>query len=279
MNKIIQNNRLVPNIFHLVVESPEIAAAARPGQFVIVIPDERGERIPINIADWDSRKGTIDLVFMVLGVSTRKLASLKPGDFLEAVAGPLGKPAEVARAEEVLLVGGCYGLAGLYPLARALKGNGCRVIFLSEARGQTFLYWEDKIRSVADEFLTILKEDCFRSGEELEKLIIGLKSERPHLARAVVMGCSHLLFMIAEITRKIGLKTRVNLNPIMVDGTGMCGACRVTVNGKTYFACVDGPEFDGHGVDWKEYFERRQAFLSQEEMALLNLGRKIEEAE
>ena len=276
MNKVISLNRLVPNVFHLAVESPEIAAAARPGQFVMVIPDKQGERIPINIADWDRNKGTIDLVFMNIGVSTRKLTRFKSGDYLEAVAGPLGKPAEVDSVREVLLVGGCYGVAGLYPLARAYKENGTQVIFLAEARGQAFLYWEDKIRPVVKEYLTVLREDCFRSGQDLEKIILSLKKQRPGLSKVVVMGCSYLLFTISEIARKTGLRSRVNLNPIMIDGTGMCGACRVTVEGKTYFACVDGPEFDGEGVDWQEYFSRRQTFLSEEEQALINLAKKIE---
>lgn len=279
MNRVILNERLVPNIFHLVVEAPEIASSARPGQFVMVIPDEKGERIPLNVADWDKSKGTIDLVFMNLGVSTRKLAGFKTGDFLKGVAGPLGRPAEVVDFGQVLLVGGCYGLAGLYPLARELKERGNQILFLAEARSRAYIYWENRIRKVADEFLTAFRADCFSSGKHLEEIILGLKSSEPQLSQVVVMGCSYLLFTVSEITRKIGLKTKVNLNPLMVDGTGMCGACRVTVHGRTYFACVDGPEFDGHGVDWQEYFSRRKAFLSQEELALVHLVKKLDSQE
>jgi ferredoxin--NADP+ reductase len=279
MNKVVLGERLVPNIFHLIIEAPEIAASARPGQFVMIIPDEHGERLPLNIADWDKNRGTIEVVFMNLGVSTRKLANFQTGEFLEGVAGPLGQAAEIGQFGHVLLVGGCFGLAGLYPLARQLKERGNRVIFLAEARDQAYLYWESRIKKVVDEFLTLFRTDCFGSGESLAEMILNLKNKKPELSRVIVMGCSYLLFTVSEITRNTGLKTMVNLNPIMVDGTGLCGACRVTVNGKTYFACVNGPEFDGHGVDWEEYFNRRRAFLSQEELALANLEKKVSESQ
>jgi len=274
MNRIRLSARLAPNTFWVEVEAHEIAASARPGQFVMVIPDKKGERIPLNIAHWDKNKGTIEMVFMSLGVSTRKLAAFKAGDFLEGVAGPLGRPAEMANFGQVLLIGGCYGVAGLYPVVRGLKENGNQVIFLAEARSRTYLYWEDRIRKVTDKFITMFRADCFSSGKDLSDIILGLRQESPQLARVIVMGCSYLLFTVSEITRSTGLKTLVNLNPIMVDGTGMCGACRVTVHGKTHFACVDGPEFDGHGVDWKEYFSRRKAFFNQEELALANFESK-----
>jgi ferredoxin--NADP+ reductase len=275
MNKVRLSARLAPNTFWLEVEAPEIAASARPGQFVMVIPDKKGERIPLNIANWDKNKGTIELVFMSLGVSTRKLATFKAGDLLEGVAGPLGRPAEMANFGQVLLIGGCYGVAGLYPVARGLKENGNQVLFLAEARSRTYLYWEDRIRKVTAEFQTAFRADCLSGGKDFSEIILGLSKKSPPLARVIVMGCSYLLFTVSEITRSAGLKTMVNLNPIMVDGTGMCGACRVTVYGKTYFACVNGPEFDGHGVDWKEYFNRRKVFFTQEELALANFERKV----
>jgi len=268
MNRVVLAERLVPNIFRLVVEAPEIARSARPGQFVIVIPDEKGERVPINLADWDQGQGTIDLIFLNLGVSTRKLARFKAGDSIQAVAGPLGRPAEISNFGHVLLVGGCYGLAGLYPLARGFKQAGNKVTFLVEGRDEAFIFWEDREKRISDNYQKVLRADCFASGDDLERAIGKLKDSSPDLSRVVVMGCSYLLFVVSKVTRELNLKTMVNLNPIMVDGTGMCGACRVTVNGQTYFACVDGPEFDGHGVDWTEYFNRRKAFLHQEEQAL-----------
>ena len=277
MTRVLLSERLVPNIFHLIIEAPEIARSARPGQFIMVIPDEKGERVPINLADWDKERGTIDLVFMNLGLSTRKLARFKPGDYLQTVSGPLGRPAETGNFGHVLLVGGCYGLGGLYPLAREFKRLGNRVTCLAEARDESYIFWEEKTKKVSDNYRKALRADCFASGEELGEIIKELKDNNPDLSRVVVMGCSYLLFIVSKITRELNLKTMVNLNPIMVDGTGMCGACRVSVNGQTYFACVDGPEFDGHAVDWVEYFNRRRAFLRQEELALaLYLNRTLD---
>ncbi|MGQ9800849.1 MAG: sulfide/dihydroorotate dehydrogenase-like FAD/NAD-binding protein [Candidatus Saccharicenans sp.] len=275
MNRVVLVERLVPNLYRLVVEAPEVAAAARAGQFVMVIPDEKGERIPLNLADWDHDRGTIDLVLLNLGVSTRKLAKLKPGQMVEGVAGPLGRAPEIPAGAEALLVGGCYGLGGLYPLARELKQAGSRVIFLTEARDPAYLYWQEKLKQFSDVLLTVFRSDCLGPAHELQELIRKIKSSHPDLSQVLVMGCSYLMFKVSEATADIQLKTLVSLNPIMVDGTGMCGACRVSVAGKTYFACVDGPWFEGHRLDWKEYFNRRQAFLSQEEQALVRLDREF----
>jgi len=275
MNRVVLVERLVPNLYRLVVEAPEVAASARAGQFVMVIPDEKGERIPLNLADWDKEKGTVDLVFLNLGVSTRKLANLKTGAMVEGMAGPLGRAPEITATAEVLLVGGCYGPGGLYPLARELKQSGSRVIFLAEARDPAYLYWQEKLKKFSDVFLTIFRSDCLGPAYELRELIRKIKDENPALSLVLAMGCSYLLFKVSEATADTQLKTLVSLNPIMVDGTGMCGACRVSVAGKTYFACVDGPWFDGHGLDWKEYFNRRKAFLSQEEQALITLDREF----
>lgn len=275
MNRVVLVERLVPNLYRLVVEAPEVAASARAGQFVMVIPDEKGERIPLNLADWDAEKGTIELVFLNLGVSTRKLASLSPGEAVAGIAGPLGQAPKIPAGVEVLLVGGCYGLAGLYPLARELKQAGHRVIFLAEARDQAYLYWQEKLQRFSDVFLTVFRSDCLGPVDELREIIRKIRAGHPALSLIMVMGCSYLLFKISEVAADIQLKALVSLNPIMVDGTGMCGACRVSVAGKTYFACVDGPWFEGPGLDWKEYFNRRKAFLSQEEQALVRWDRKF----
>ncbi|MBC7363509.1 MAG: sulfide/dihydroorotate dehydrogenase-like FAD/NAD-binding protein [Candidatus Aminicenantes bacterium] len=268
MYRILKNQRLVPNLYHLVVEVPEVARSAKPGQFVMVIPDEKGERIPLNLADFDKDKGTIELVYLVVGVSTRKLSRIKPGSSLAGVAGPLGRPTEIGRKETVFLVGGCFGPAGLYPIARELKLAGNKVIFLTEARDHAYVYWEDKIKAFADHYFNLFRRDCFDSGKTLETAFNMVKLKYPELSRVLVMGCDYLLHKISTLTSSSGIKIEVYLTPIMVDGTGMCGACRVTVSGKTYFACVDGPVFDGHGLDWVEYFARRQAFLPQEQLAL-----------
>lgn len=275
MNRVVLLERLVPNLYRLVVEAPEVTATARAGQFVMVIPDEKGERIPLNLADWDKEKGTVELVFLNLGVSTRKLASLSPGEVVAGIAGPLGRAPEIPAGAEVLLVGGCYGLAGLYPLARELKQAGNRVIFLAEARDQAYLYWQEKLKRFSDVFLTLFRSDCLGTVDKLRDLIIKIKAGHPTLSLVMVMGCSYLLFKVSEAAAEAQLKTLVSLNPIMVDGTGMCGACRVSVAGKTYFACIDGPWFEGSRLDWKEYFNRRKAFLLQEEQALVRRDRKF----
>lgn len=275
MNRVILSERLVPNLYRLVLEAPGVAAAARAGQFVMVIPDGRGERTPINLADWDRERGTVELVFLNLGASTRKLAALKSGQVVEGLAGPLGRAPEVSGMGSVLLVGGCYGIGGLYPLARELKQAGRRLIFLAEARSPAYIYWEERIKKYADEFLTLFREDCLGSGQNFRELVGEVISKRKDIDLVMVMGCSYLLFKFSEATTGSGLKTLVSLNPIMVDGTGMCGACRVSVGGRTYFACVDGPWFEAGGLDWQEYFNRRKAFLSQEEQALARLDREF----
>lgn len=275
MNRVVLQERLVPNLYRLVLEAPEVAASARAGQFVMVIPDEKGERIPINLADWDRRQGTVDLVFLNLGVSTRKLADLKPGQTVAGLAGPLGQAPEIPESGKVMLAGGCYGIAGLYPLARELKQAGAEVVFLAEARSPAYLYWEEKIKKQVDDFLTLFRSDCLGSGQDLKDMIAGVRGRHPEISLVMVMGCSYLLFKLSEVTAEFGLKTLVSLNPIMVDGTGLCGACRVTVGGRTYFACVDGPWFEANRLDWQEYFNRRKAFLSQEEQALVRLEREF----
>jgi len=275
MNRVVLVERLVPNLYRLVLEAPEVAASARAGQFVMVIPDEKGERIPVNLADWDRQQGTVELVFLNLGVSTRKLAGLKPGDTVGGLAGPLGRVPEIPDPGAVLLAGGCYGIGGLFPLARELKQAGRRVVFLAEARDPAYLYWEEKIKKYVDDFLTLFRADCLGTGRELKELVEEIRKDRPDISLLMVMGCSYLLFKLSEAGSGLGLKTMVSLNPIMVDGTGMCGACRVSVEGRTYFACVDGPWFEGRGLDWQEYFNRRKAFLSQEERALARLDREF----
>jgi ferredoxin--NADP+ reductase len=240
----------------------------------MVIPDGKGERIPLNIADWDRPEGTIDLVFLNIGVSTRKLAALKAGDTVAGIAGPLGRPVEIASFGHVLMVGGCYGIAGLYSVARELCNIGNKVLFLAEARSSAFLYWEEKIKKYSEVYQTILRSDCFNTGQDIKDKINQIKNDQPELSLVIVSGCSYLLYKISEDTGS-DLRTLVNLNPIMVDGTGMCGACRVTVHGKTRFACVDGPWFDGHSIDWKEYFVRRTAFLQQETQALAALEKEF----
>ncbi len=264
MPKILDQRRLVPNLHLLEVHAPEVARKCRPGQFVIIMPDERGERIPLSIADWDAERGSITTVFLVVGTSTRKLAALKAGDDIPVFVGPLGRPSEIAPFGTVVLAAGCFGIGALWPTARALKAAGNRVIAVIDAKADYVVYWKDRYRSVCDRIVYSSRDHALASKEfipgPLEEV---LKTEAP-VARVISVGCTYLMYASAQATKPLGIKTIVSLNPIMVDGTGMCGACRCTSAGKTKFACVDGPDFDAHEVDWGELFMRRKSYFDDE---------------
>jgi len=263
MPRILRRERLVPNIHLLEVEAPEVARKALPGQFVIVMPDDRGERIPLTIADWDRDRGTVTSVFMAVGTTTRKLALIEPGETIPIFAGPLGLPSETGRAGTVLCAGGCFGIAAIHPLVRAFKASGNRVIVLVDVKADYLLYWRDRLAALADEFV-VSSRDGLYGGTEFVPRHVREIIERETVDRVVAVGCTYFMSSVSEATRPAGIKTTVSLNPIMVDGTGMCGACRVTVDGQTKFACVDGPDFDGHKVDWAELYARRRSYFDDE---------------
>jgi ferredoxin--NADP+ reductase len=270
MAEILRQKRLVPNIHLLEVRAPRIARKCRPGQFVIVMPDERGERIPLTIADWDPEKGSVTSVFMIVGTSTQKLAALGPGDELPVYVGPLGRPTEIQDYGTVVCAGGCFGIAAIYPIARALKQAGNRVIMLIDVKASYLFYWENKLKKISDRLFVSARDSCYNGGEYIPEKLRSLLVEEKKVDRVVAIGCTYLMYTCSEATRPMGIKTMVSLNPIMVDGTGMCGACRVTVDGKTRFACVDGPDFDGHAVDWMELFSRRKSYFDDEIKSLCN---------
>ena len=267
MPRIVRRERLVPNIHLLEVEAPEIARKCRPGQFVIVMPDARGERVPLTIADWDRDRGTVVTVFMAVGTTTRKLALLNAGDRLPIFAGPLGRPSETGPFGTVLCAGGCFGIAAIHPIARALKAAGNRVIVLVDVKADYLLYWRDKLEPLADAFVVSSRDGLYGGADFVPRHVRDIL-EREKIDRVVAVGCTYLMSGIAEATRPAAVKTMVSLNPIMVDGTGMCGACRVTVDGRTKFACVDGPDFDGHLVDWAELYARRKSYFDDEVKSL-----------
>jgi len=268
MPKILDQRRLVPNLHLLEVHAPEVARKCRPGQFVIIMPDERGERIPLSIADWDAERGSVTAVFLVVGTSTRKLAALKAGDEVPVFVGPLGRPSEIAAFGTVVLAAGCFGIGALWPTARALKAAGNRVIALIDAKADYLVYWKDRYLSVCDRVLFSSRDHALASKDFIPRpLEDTLKAEAP-VARVIAVGCTYLMYACAQATRPLGIKTIVSLNPIMVDGTGMCGACRCTAAGKTKFACVDGPDFDAHEVDWEELFMRRKSYFDDEVRSL-----------
>ena len=264
MAKILRRERLVPNIHVIEVEAPEIVRKCKPGQFVIIMPDKKGERIPLTIADWDKKRGSITSVFLAVGTSTHKLAQLDAGDDVPVFVGPLGKPSEIEKFGTVLCAGGCFGIAAIYPIARAMKEKGNKVITLIDVKANYLLYWEEKLRAVSDQFHVASRDSFYDCKEYIPHTLGGLLKKEKKIARIHSIGCTYLMYACAEATRSHEIKTLVSLNPIMVDGTGMCGACRVTVGGKTKFACVDGPDFDGHLVDWDELFMRRKSYFDDE---------------
>lgn len=268
MNRIIENKMLVPNLHQVILNAPEIANSAMPGQFVIVRVEEDGERIPLSIADWDAAQGTLTLVYLNIGSTTQKLANLQAGDYLPTLVGPLGNPMEIGDYGHVLCVGGCFGIASIYPVARALKEWGNQVTVLIEARSSYLLYWQERLKKTADRVLTITRDGSQGVPghiNNLPRIVEGLKTP-PN--RIIINGCNYLMMRGSQESRPLNIKTIVSLNTLMIDGTGMCGVCRLTVNGSTKFACVHGPHFDGHEVNWEELAKRRKAYLSEEDHAV-----------
>ena len=261
---VVERKPLAPNIQLLTVHAPIVAAKIQAGNFVIVRADEHGERTPLTVADWDRQAGTVSCVFMTVGASTYKLAKLKKGDVMPTFVGPLGRPMEVERFGTVLLIGGCYGIGILYPLARALKEKGNRVISVIEGRSNFLLYWQDRLEAVSDQVIYATKDLSMGDDRDASDVIEGLVKAGEPLQRVFAIGCTFLMYHMSQVTRPYNIKTIVSLNPIMIDGTGMCGACRVSIGGETKFACVDGPDFDGHLVDWDLLLARRKAYLGPE---------------
>jgi ferredoxin--NADP+ reductase len=264
MIKILERKMLVPNIHILTMEAPLVAAKIEAGHFVIIKVDEWGERIPLTVADWDREKGTVSCAFMQVGRSTRKLTDLKAGDEVPTFVGPLGKKIEVDMFGTVACVGGCYGIGSIYPLAKALKAAGNRVVSFIEARSRFLLYWEERLREVSDELVISTGDQSLGLKGHNSDRLRDLLKEGSRIDRVIAIGCTFMMYDVSEATRPFKVKTLVSLNPVMVDGTGMCGACRVEVGGNTKFACVDGPDFDGHEVDWKLLMSRRKAYIREE---------------
>ena len=263
MYKVLCREMVVPNIHIMKIHAPHVARSSRPGQFVILMPDERGERVPLNIADWDKEEGSITVVFMEVGTSTRKLAYTNPNGYIPTCVGPLGIPSSIDRFGSVVCAGGCYGIGALFPVARALREAGNKVIAILEAKSSYLLYWENRFKSVCDELILTTEDATLGEKGHAPRILEKILKEY-EVDRVFAYGCTFMMMSCSEATRPFGVKTRVSLNPIMVDGTGMCGVCRVPVGGKVRFACVDGPEFDGHEVDWEVLLSRRHSYIEEE---------------
>ena len=268
MYRIIENSPLAPNIHLLKIDAPAVAHKALAGQFVIIRVDEKGERIPLTLADWDREAGTVTVAFMEVGKTTRQLATLRAGDSIANFVGPLGRPTEIEKFGTVVCVAGGFAVATIVPIARALRAAGNHVIALMGARNKGLLFWEDRLASVSNQLIVTTDDGSYaRKGVVTVPLKEMLEKGDP-INRVIAVGPAIMMKFVAATTQPFKVKTIVSLNPIMVDGTGMCGACRCSVGGETKFACVDGPEVDGHQVDWEELFSRQRAFLSEEKQSL-----------
>jgi ferredoxin--NADP+ reductase len=253
----------------MVVEAPHVARKARAGQFVIVRIDEHGERIPLTIADYDREAGTITLIFQEVGKSTKHLGTLNVGDALATLAGPLGHPTEIANYGTVVCVGGGVGIAPIFPIARSLKEAGNHVVSIIGARTRDLLFWEDRMRAVSDELIVCTDDGSYgRKALVTEPLKELLETRGKEIARVWAIGPAIMMKFVSLTTKPFGIPTIVSLNTIMIDGTGMCGGCRVLLEEGAQFVCVDGPEFDGHKVDWDNLLARLSFYRDEERLAL-----------
>ncbi len=263
MYKIIEKEFFSEKVVKLVLEAPDIAKSRKAGHFVIVRVDEKGERIPLTIADSDIQKGTITLVIQVVGVTSAKLANLNVGDEILDVVGPLGKATHIEKFGTVLAAGGGVGVAPLYPIVKALKEAGNRVITVLAARNKDLIILEEEMRKYSDEVI-VMTDDGSYGKKGLVTMGMEEVIEREKVDFSMIIGPAIMMKFGALTTKKYNIPTEVSLNTIMVDGTGMCGACRVSVGGKTQFVCVDGPEFDAHQVDFDEMLMRLNAYKKEE---------------
>lgn len=269
MYRILEKQVLSDVTKLMVVEAPHIARKARAGQFVIVRIDERGERIPLTIADYDREAGTITLIFQEVGKSTRHLGTLNVGDTLATLAGPLGHPTEIANYGTVVCVGGGVGIAPIFPIARALKEAGNYIISIIGARNKSLLFWEDRMRAVSDELIVCTDDGSYgRKALVTEPLKELLEARGKEISRVWAIGPAIMMKFVSLTTKPFGIPTIVSLNTIMIDGTGMCGGCRVLLEEGAQFVCVDGPEFDGHKVDWDNLLARLAFYRDEERLAL-----------
>jgi ferredoxin--NADP+ reductase len=272
MFEIVERKMIVPNLHLLVIHAPEIIEEIQPGQFVMVHAGEGAERIPLTVADWNHEDGTLSIVFMEVGTSTGKLAMLKPGDKIPTIVGPLGVAMEIDYFGTVICIGGCYGMGSIYPVVRALKQKGNHVVTIMEGRSRNLLYWEEKLSKYSDKVIKITRDGSYgykghiRKGEDIIREI-GIKPDR-----IIANGCTTLSYMTTQEYTHYNVPVIVSLNTIMIDGTGMCGVCRCTVEGKMRFACVDGPNFDGRFVDWEELAKRRKQYIGEEAFLVHHSG-------
>ena len=269
MYKILEKQILSDITKLMVVEAPQVARKARAGQFVIVRIDDQGERIPLTIADYDRKAGTITLIFQEVGKSTMHMGTMQPGDGFATFVGPLGHPTEIENYGTVVCVGGGVGIAPVFPITRALKEAGNHVISIIGARTRDLLFWEQQMREVSDEIVVCTDDGSYgRKALVTEPLKELLEERAAEIARIWAIGPAIMMKFVSLTTQPYKVPTIVSLNTIMIDGTGMCGGCRVLLDDGAQFVCVDGPEFDAHRVDWDNLLARQQFYRQEEQEAV-----------
>lgn len=278
MYKIISKEKLAPKIYRFRVEVPLIASSRKPGQFIILRENEQGERLPFTIVDSDPEIGTIDLIIQAAGYSTERLCALEAGDAIRDVLGPLGKPTEIENYGTVACVGGGVGTAVIYPIVKGMKEAGNYVITLNGARSKEFVILEKELEEVSDELIITTDDGSYGTPGFGSTVLQKMLEEGREIDFVVAIGPVLMMRAVAEVTRPFGIKTIASLNALMVDGTGMCGGCRVTVGDEVKFACVDGPEFDAHLVDFEEQVARLDYYHDKEENCrMIKMANELEQ--
>jgi len=268
MYEVVKAEKLTPDVTRIVLKAPHIAKKAKAGQFVMLTVDEHGERIPLTMADFSAENGTVTIAALEVGKTTKKLGKLKVGDKLFSLVGPLGLQTELHKVGTVCCIGGGIGLALMYPVVRALREAGNKTISIIGAKNEKLLIYEDEIKAVSDEFYVCTDDGSKGHHGFVSDILKKLIADKKDLKMVYAVGPIIMMKVISNITQPHGIHTVVSLNPIMVDGTGMCGSCRVIVDGKTKFGCVDGPEFDGHKVDFDNLIARNRRYMTEEQLSL-----------
>lgn len=261
--RILSKKELCPNQFELKIDAPYVVRNAQAGQFIILRVDEHGERVPLTIADVDKEKGELTIVYMAVGYSTKKLAGLNVGDEIADLVGPLGKPTHIKNYGTVACVAGGYGAAPCYLIAKAFKDAGNKVYMIMGARNKDLVFWQEKMKTACSE-LFITTDDGTLGEKGFVTQVLERIMGQEKIDYAIAVGPMPMMRAVANLTKDKGIYTEASMNPIMVDGTGMCGACRVTVGGEVKFACVDGPDFDAHKIDFDEVINRSKVYKEQE---------------
>lgn len=267
MFKIIEKTPLNPTVTKMVVEAPLVAKKAEPGQFIIFRASEDGERVPLTIADFDREKGTVTIIFQIVGGATMELNALNEGDNIHDFVGPLGVASKVDNLKKVCVVGGGVGCAIAYPIAKKLHGLGCEVHSVVGFRNKDLLILEDEFKAVSDKYVVMTDDGSYGEKGLVTNALEALINDGNQYDEVIAIGPLIMMKFVCAVTKKYGVKTTVSMNPIMIDGTGMCGGCRLTVGGETKFACVDGPDFDGHEVDFDEAMSRSSMYREFEQHA------------